>query len=1225
LGIGNITGGNEVTVVNNNGDYVINVDPSCCDGGASGIPPGTVVYVQPNGTFGGLSMPAGTVLIGTNTSTAPVAKNLTAGLCMIITDTSGSIIIGLNETCSQTGECSCAGLVPGGAVYVLPNGSLTSTALLPPGSFLAGGNASGTTPVITSIVGAPNETVVYPDGNGHITVSLDPTVVVVPGLLIVPGLGAHGIVITGPGGVLVPIILPPGGFLVGNGPNTAPSVGYINAGSCIVVTETGSNYTIALNNTCAGSGPGGCDCAGLTPGGAVYVLPNGTLTSTAQLPPGSFLAGSNNSNGSPVITTITGTPNETSVTSNGAGTINIKLDPTLVVIPAALAIPIIGPHGFLTLGPGGIIVPLILPVGGVPIEVAGPNGTSTTQGGYINGGKGITVTPVGNNLTISFNGGNLGSPEADSICVGSTPYSVGTASQSTVVVTGSGGASFVSAMQGGTIFWPSSNSSTTPAFIVNVPSSSTLWVHPSQTIPDGPYVICYNGVQSAAADLGVAESLWVRNMVVTGTPTIYSTGNAGQTGTVITGSGFTQAMVGGVIYWPTLNLESFITGYVSSTQLTAGATQIVSPPKAFVLYYGSTQSYGGDLGVQNLVLSGHTAATGNNILTIDGNGLVGELQLGSTPSTMAMVNNANILSAMTVQGLGCAVVTVGSSTFTIDVNASCLTGGGSGGNLTAVFGTLHQVTATPSGNTVTISLPNAVYIGPETAGPLFPNANGLNLFAPAATQGGISFYSSDAYPVTQEIQFGHDEWFKAYGALWTGANWVAADGGSDIFLQSKMNGVLTLQGQPALTQGTVAGFSSNTLSIGYAQGGTWMNTLAIGSTITTAGTISTGGSLSTTVTGSGTSFSAGMVGGILMFTGISTTPYITTIVAVASATSLTVATQVAATPGTSYRILWGGAEFAQAGYAHIDSNLLLGTQQVLGTSVDLAAGLNIFGLANGVTGMNIYLNDLYPAQSLFSYTYGNHFYAMGARYHTGDGQWYSSQTQNPWRLNQNGNNFNIDYGTTVVPNTKNAVVTWHTQFAQTPTSVTINAPTVLSSTLNVGGNTILGGALNINSFTGGKILVSSGTQVVESTTGSLRLPPTTVTLACGSGPNQPASIVVNVYMARAGDLITYQFNPTGGPFTVSLLATQCTFLGTFPIPSTAYEFASSSFVDYCTVGRGIFSFANALHTGCIKSSSLNVMELQVYALTGMSGFIPGSQYQLPQTLSFTFVAPTPFT
>jgi hypothetical protein len=193
----------------------------------------------------------------------------------------------------------------------------------------------------------------------------------------------------------------------------------------------------------------------------------------------------------------------------------------------------------------------------------------------------------------------------DFVCAaGSTAYSTGTASQSGVTVTGASGADFSAVQPGSAIYWAGAT-----AWIANVVDSTHVTVTPSQTVGSGSYTICNGGVQAAKGNLGVADSLWLGNAVVSGLPTFYATGTASLSGSTITGTGtaFTAAIVGAPIFWPAAGAWDFITGYTSATSLSALGISSPVADGPFIIPYAGLGSFSGQLGLQALFFQVWTA------------------------------------------------------------------------------------------------------------------------------------------------------------------------------------------------------------------------------------------------------------------------------------------------------------------------------------------------------------------------------------------------------------------------------------------------------------------------------------------------------------------------------------------------------------------------------------------------------------------------------------------
>jgi hypothetical protein len=187
-------------------------------------------------------------------------------------------------------------------------------------------------------------------------------------------------------------------------------------------------------------------------------------------------------------------------------------------------------------------------------------------------------------------------------------YSMGTASQSTTAVTGTGtrwdyyGTSLV----GMTIQW--SNGAT--ATITGYTSSTSLTVTPSQTVAAGSYVIIC---------------------------TPYSAGSAAQNGYAIWGNGtaFTVQMVGTIITWAS-GARAYISGYVSATQLTADVPQIVAN-SSFSISTCGDNAYMGAHSISTSLQMGVTAASGFS-------GYLNSWTLSGPPSGDGVTNNPPLIT-----------------------------------------------------------------------------------------------------------------------------------------------------------------------------------------------------------------------------------------------------------------------------------------------------------------------------------------------------------------------------------------------------------------------------------------------------------------------------------------------------------------------------------------------------------------------------------------------------
>lgn len=184
---------------------------------------------------------------------------------------------------------------------------------------------------------------------------------------------------------------------------------------------------------------------------------------------------------------------------------------------------------------------------------------------------------------------------------------------------------------------------------------------------------------------------------------------------------------------------------------------------------------------------------------------------------------------------------------------------------TSINGTANQITASASTGTVTLSLPSTL-IAPGTiqATTARLTSNQLLLGSGGSTltiTGTVG--TSKTYTIPDAFQ---------------AANFVLTQGAQTIAGLTSLTNVATIVGQ--------------------------------GSTVANAGTVSTGGVSSTTITGTGTAFTSSMISGSIVLEPDSTASIIT---AVASTTSLTVASALTANNGTSYNIFFNSFQLASGG------------------------------------------------------------------------------------------------------------------------------------------------------------------------------------------------------------------------------------------------------------------------------------------------------------------------
>lgn len=113
-----------------------------------------------------------------------------------------------------------------------------------------------------------------------------------------------------------------------------------------------------------------------------------------------------------------------------------------------------------------------------------------------------------------------------------------------------------------------------------------------------------------------------------------------QSGTTLTGSGFSSSMVGGI--FRTLNGSfGFITGYTDSTHLTVAPSQTIASTTAIIYYQGTQFDKYGNLGIQNLYL------VNAPVISAFGAGII-------QSSSVGLLSSSYIIPALTTFSAGIA-------------------------------------------------------------------------------------------------------------------------------------------------------------------------------------------------------------------------------------------------------------------------------------------------------------------------------------------------------------------------------------------------------------------------------------------------------------------------------------------------------------------------------------------------------------------------------------------
>jgi Trk K+ transport system NAD-binding subunit len=147
----------------------------------------------------------------------------------------------------------------------------------------------------------------------------------------------------------------------------------------------------------------------------------------------------------------------------------------------------------------------------------------------------------------------------------------------------------------------------------NLRNGSNWVVGLGPTAPSIGQILTYDGTYAS----------WQNNVALKTyaqySPTTYAVGTASQSGTTITGVGttFTNAMVGGIIVFAS-GTESFITAFVSTTQLTASQSQTAGS-SSYTIYYGGFQTDNSGNTSMNIVYNAQLLDTLTNIINTTDN------------------------------------------------------------------------------------------------------------------------------------------------------------------------------------------------------------------------------------------------------------------------------------------------------------------------------------------------------------------------------------------------------------------------------------------------------------------------------------------------------------------------------------------------------------------------------------------------------------------------------
>ncbi len=339
------------------------------------------------------------------------------------------------------------------------------------------------------------------------------------------------------------------------------------------------------------------------------------------------------------------------------------------------------------------------------------------------------------------------------------------------------------------------------------------------------------------------------------------------------GTGWNGLMQGGIILFTASGTIGYIKAVGSGTSLTLSSAITVSAGSAYIIYYAGLQAGAGSLGARSLTLGAANVSISEpspvlNILGGDGTSV-------ATSPYLNFYTDADGWPVLQVEP------TQHGSTF-INFDTARVAGGSTNyrsGNVNGVY----QIGGFGAAGFL-VRTKNSV-----TAGTTFAAATWVTGLTVAANGGTVTASGVLAAQATSNQ--------VVLGITNTVTLNAAAPVASRIWTFSDLSTNPTVAALEA-TQ-SFSG-TKHFSSLGYVASYT--------SSSTSSGTAGTGGVSSTTVTGSGTSFPSTGVGGIIVFTATNTIGFIT---AVASGTSLTVATAITVSAGSSYVLYSSGVQSGQ--------------------------------------------------------------------------------------------------------------------------------------------------------------------------------------------------------------------------------------------------------------------------------------------------------------------------
>jgi hypothetical protein len=386
-----------------------------------------------------------------------------------------------------------------------------------------------------------------------------------------------------------------------------------------------------------------------------------------------------------------------------------------------------------------------------------------------------------------------------------------------------------------------------------------------------------------------------------------ATSTGTQSGTTVTGAGFTSAMIGGLLVFSTgTNTDNFsgrIVSVANSTTLTLSVSQTVSSPTTYHIHYGGTL-LGNDAAASfsSLYFNG---VTGDNLISLQ-DGLANALTISGGGTTYLSVNSS--AHTITINNLALTTVLAPSSGGTgVNNGSSTIT---LGGNLTT-SGANDVTFATTGSTSLTLPTTGTVISSPTASNIIVDGVESVGTTIAACSQSGrtitITNPSAGVSPLIVGSVFKFDNGVESPITAWVNATTLTTYNSATVVSQGAVahtSSCMIGAGDPALSSGL--GYCSSFgpymghIGLGFADGSNSYGFAVVPNT-SSAGTISQSGTI---VTGSSTFFTVNshLAGG--WFAPATGTPC--RIISRDSATQLTVSVSQTIGAGTRYAVYYCG-------------------------------------------------------------------------------------------------------------------------------------------------------------------------------------------------------------------------------------------------------------------------------------------------------------------------------